>query len=77
MVALNSKVEHSQKTDLEGFYPTVDLQDSELRQKPRDGQDFYEFRRAFLSVTKCRGKSGMSWRNKTLYYDKVEVAYDE
>ncbi len=33
---LNGKVERSQRTDLEEFYPTLDLQDSELRQKLRD-----------------------------------------
>lgn len=42
---LNGKVERSQRTDLEEFYPTVDLQDSELTQKLRDWQDYYnEFR---------------------------------
>ena len=38
---LNGKVERSQRTDLEEFYPTVDLQDSELHQKLRDWQDYY------------------------------------
>lgn len=42
---LNGKVERSQRTDSEEFYPTADLQDFELSQKLRDWQDYYnEFR---------------------------------
>ena len=42
---LNGKVERSQRTDLEEFYPTVDLKDPELKKKLQDWQDYYnEFR---------------------------------
>ena len=38
---LNGKVERSQKTDLEEFYPTVDLNAPDLPDRLRDWQDHY------------------------------------
>ena len=38
---LNGKVERSQRTDLEEFYPTVDLKDPFLHEKVAEWQDYY------------------------------------
>jgi transposase InsO family protein len=38
---LNGKVERSQRTDLEEFYPTVDLQAENLAERLADWQSHY------------------------------------
>jgi transposase InsO family protein len=38
---LNGKVERSQRTDLDEFYPTIDLQSSDLPQRLQEWQDHY------------------------------------
>ncbi len=75
---LNGKVERSQRTDLEEFYPTVDLQDSELRQKLRDWQDYYnEFRPHGSLDSKTPWEKWNELSMKTPYQDEVEAAFDE
>lgn len=75
---LNGKVERSQSTDLEEFYPTIDLQDSELSRKLRDWQDYYNEFRPHGSLN---GKTPWEkWNElvmKTPYHDEVEAAFDE
>ena len=42
---LNGKVECSQRTDLEEFYPTVDLKSPDLSQQLQDWEDhYYQYR---------------------------------
>ncbi|MDQ4119991.1 MAG: IS481 family transposase [Acidobacteriota bacterium] len=75
---LNGKVERSQRTDLEEFYPTVDLKDPDLRQKLADWQDYYnEFRpHGSLGGKTPREKWGELFM-QTPYHDEVEAMFDE
>lgn len=75
---LNGKVERSQRTDLEEFYPTVSLQDSELHQKLADWQDYYnEFRPHGSLDSKTPWEKWNELVIKTPYHDEVEAAFDE
>lgn len=75
---LNGKVERSQRTDLEEFYPTVDLKDSELPEKLRDWQDYYnEFRPHGSLDSKTPWEKWNALSMKTPYQDEIEVAFDE
>ncbi len=75
---LNGKVERSQRTDLEEFYPTVDLKDSNLRQKLADWQDYYnEFRPHGSLNSKTPWEKWNELAIKTPYRDEVEAAFDE
>lgn len=47
---LNGKVERSQKTDIEEFYSTVDLQDQDLEQQLEEWQFFYNWHRPHGSL---------------------------
>jgi hypothetical protein len=47
---LNGKVERSQRTDLEEFYPTVDLKAPDLSERLRDWQDHYNQQRPHGSL---------------------------
>jgi len=47
---LNGKVERSQRTDLEEFYPTVDLKAPDLSERLRDWQDHYNQERPHGSL---------------------------
>lgn len=75
---MNGKVERSQRTDLEEFYSTIDLQDSELSQKLQDWQDYYNEFRPHGSLN---GETPWEkWNElvmKTTYRDEVEAAFDE
>lgn len=75
---LNGKVERSQRTDLEEFYPTVDLKDPELKKKLHDWQDYYNEFRPHGSLN---GKTPWEkWGDlfmQTPYRDEVEAAFDE
>lgn len=75
---LNGKVERSQRTDLEEFYPTVDLRDPELRRKLQDWQDYYnEFRPHGSLNSKTPWEKWNELAIKTPYRDEVEAAFDE
>jgi len=41
---LNGKVERSQRTDLDEFYPTIDLKSSDLSQQLQEWQDLFRLR---------------------------------
>lgn len=75
---LNGKVERSQRTDLEEFYPTVDLKDPELIQKLDDWQCYYNEFRIHGSLN---GRTPWEkWYDlvfKAPYQDEVEALYDE
>lgn len=75
---LNGKVERSQRTDLEEFYPTVDLKDPELKKKLQEWQDYYNEFRPHGSLN---GKTPWEkWNDlfmQTPYHDEVEAAFDE
>jgi hypothetical protein len=75
---LNGKVERSQRTDLEEFYPTVDLKDPTLPQKLADWQDYYnEFRPHGSLNSKTPWEKWNELAIKTPYRDEVEAAFDE
>jgi transposase InsO family protein len=75
---LNSKVERSQRTDLEGFYPTVDLKDPELKKKLQEWQDYYnEFRPHGSLNGKTPWEKWGGLFMQTPYHDEVEAAFDE
>lgn len=75
---MNGKVERSQRIDLEDFYAAVDLQDSEIRRKLRDWQDYYnEFRPHGSLGSKTPWEKSNELVMKTPYHDEVETAFDE
>jgi len=75
---LNGKVERSQKTDLEEFYPTTDLSDFEkLREELGYWQFFYNWQRphgALKGKTPSQIESELC--NKTPLQEEVESLYD-
>lgn len=75
---LNGKVERSQRTDLEEFYPTVDLADSDLKQKLDDWQCYYnEFRIHGSLNGRTPWEKWYDLLFKAPYQDEVEALYDE
>jgi hypothetical protein len=75
---LNDKVARSQRTDLEEFYPTIDLKDPNLHQKLADWQDYYnEFRPHDSLGNKTPWEKWNELVMKTPYNDEVEAALDE
>jgi transposase InsO family protein len=75
---LNGKVERSQRTGLEEFYPTVDLQDPTLSDKLRDWQDYYnEYRPHGSLAGKTPWEKWFDLAMKTPYQDEVEAAFDD
>jgi len=74
---LNGKVERSQKTDLQEFYPTVDLTSKELETRLDEWQHYYNWYRPHGSLN---GKTPMDrffeWIEKTPFSDQVDRAYD-
>lgn len=75
---IHRKVERSQRTDLEEFYPTVDLKDSQMNEKLQEWQDYYNEDRLHGSLN---GRTPWEkWQDlsmKTPYRDEVEAAFDE
>lgn len=70
--------ERSQRIDLEEFYPNVDLQDSELRQKLRDWQNYYnEFRPHDYLKSKMPREKSNELMMKTPCHDEVEGALNK
>ena len=74
---LNGKVERSQKTDLQEFYSTVDLDDHHLVDKLQEWQHYYNWDRPHGSLN---GKTPMEkyfeLADKTPFRDEVEFNYD-
>ena len=74
---LNGKVERSQRTDLEEFYPTVDLKAPDLSNRLRDWQDHYNQYRPHGSLD-----SRTPWQvwyeraSITPLFEEVEAKYD-
>lgn len=74
---LNGKVERSQKTDLEEFYPTVDLKTPDLADRLRDWQDHYNQDRPHGSLGGCTPWQVWHQRRRlTPFYEDVEANYD-
>jgi len=73
---LNGKVERSQKTDLEEFYPTVDLKAADLENLLSEWQHYYNWFRPHSSLG---GKSPDERRIElspvTPFWDEVEKNY--
>jgi transposase InsO family protein len=75
---LNGKVERSQRTDLEEFYPTVELKDPDLKMKLQDWQDYYnEFRPHGSLNGKTPWEKWWELAGKTPYSDDVFAMYDQ
>jgi transposase InsO family protein len=74
---LNGKVERSQRTDLEEFYPTVDLNSLDLPQQLQDWQDHYNQYRPHGAL---EGRTPwQAWLDKlavTPFLDEVEARFD-
>jgi transposase InsO family protein len=74
---LNGKVERSQRTDLEEFYPTVDLKSPDLSQQLQDWQDHYNQYRPHGAL---QGRTPwQTWLDKlavTPFHDEVEANFD-
>jgi transposase InsO family protein len=73
----NGKVERSQKTDLDEFWPSVDLKDPDLSMRVAEWQHYYNWDRPHGSLN---GKSPMDRYfelvEKTPFWDDVERVYD-
>lgn len=74
---LNGKVERSQRTDLEEFYPTVDLKSPDLSQQLLDWQDHYNQYRPHGAL---EGRTPwQAWLEKlavTPFHDEVEANFN-
>ena len=74
---LNGKVERSQRTDLEEFYPTIDLKDDEIQVKLEEWQFYYNWHRPHSSLG---GKTPIErvceLITKTPINEEVEAMYD-
>ena len=74
---LNGKVERSQRTDLDEFYPTVDVKGSNLQQQLQEWQDHYN---QFRPHGALQGRTPwQAWLEKlavTPFHDEVEADYD-
>jgi transposase InsO family protein len=74
---LNGKVERSQRTDLDEFYPTVDLRSADLPQRLQEWQDHYNQYRPHGSL---QGRTPWeAWQQRlavTPFHDEVEARYD-
>ena len=74
---LNGKVERSQKTDLEEFYPTVDLKDRNLPERLAEWQHYYNWHRPHGSL---KGRTPMDkffeLIHRTPYWYEVHANYD-
>ena len=74
---LNGKVERSQRTDLDEFYPTIDLKSSDLPQRLQEWQDHYNQYRPHGSL---QGRTPWeAWQERLAVsplHDEVEAGYD-
>lgn len=74
---LNGKVERSQQTDLQEFYPTMNVNDPNLEKELGDWQHYYNWYRPHSSLD---GKSPMDkydeLSSKTPFWDEVIENYD-
>jgi transposase InsO family protein len=75
---LNGKVERSQRTDLDEFYPTVDPKNSDLQRRLEEWQDHYNQYRPHGSLY---GRTPWeTWLERlalTPFQDQVEANYDD
>jgi transposase InsO family protein len=74
---LNGKVERSQRTDLEEFYPTVDLSAGDLGEQLEQWQFYYNWHRPHSSLG---GKTPMDkcceLIHQTPLYEEIDVMFD-
>jgi transposase InsO family protein len=75
---LNGKVERSQRTDLDEFYPTVDPKSPDLQERLQEWQDHYNQYRPHGSLN---GRTPWeAWLERvalTPFHDDVEASYDD
>lgn len=75
---LNGKVERSQRTDLEEFYPTIDLKGSDLEHRVQEWQDHYNQYRPHGSLRGCTPwEVWLDLLSVAPFQDEVEAKYDE
>jgi hypothetical protein len=74
---LNGKVERSQRTDLEEFYPTVDICGKDFGDRLRDWQDYYNQDRVHGSLDgRTPWQVWYERAQRTPFFDEVEAGYD-
>jgi transposase InsO family protein len=74
---LNGKVERSQRTDLDEFYPTVDVKGSNLPQQLQEWQDHYnQFRPHGALQARTPWQAWLEKLAVTPFHDQVEANYD-
>jgi transposase InsO family protein len=74
---LNGKVERSQRTDLEEFYPTVDIYGKDFGDRLRDWQDYYNQERVHGSLDgRTPWQVWYERTKRTPFFDEVEAGYD-
>jgi len=73
---LNGKVERSQKTDLEEFYPTVDLKSADLENLLSEWQHYYNWFRPHSSLgEKSPDERRLELCSVTPFWDEVGKNY--
>lgn len=74
---LNGKVERAQRTDLEEFYATANLQGPGLRDKLSEWQHFYNWERIHGSLGKPPIYRYFELKDNTPFWDDVIAKYDQ
>jgi transposase InsO family protein len=82
---LNGKVERSQKTDLQAFYPTVNLQASDLHDCLSEGQHYYNWERPHGSLGGKTPSEKLSeliskrliWEDVGAFYESTKVRFQQ
>jgi transposase InsO family protein len=74
---LNGKVERAQRTDLEEFYANIDLQDTHLRDRLGEWQQYYNWERVHGSIGMAPIDRYLALKDKTPYWGEVVEQYDK
>ncbi len=74
---LNGKVERSQRTDLEEFYPTINLKAPDIHDQLSQWQHYYNWERPHGSLGgKTPGERMVELAAQTPFWDDFDAQYD-